>query len=192
MTGSMPNIIINQKARPVNSSKFPTSGSNQKDRPGPLIFFSLSDSPFFAFLSISFPSSEMASSSLSFLALHASFPSSSTLRSLPNPLLSTRFQHTNLKASSSRRLPYDAVVVTPDARAWVGSRYEQRENDELDYESEDEEENEEDRSLDLLVRFLHNCFKNISRKVRRAVRSVLPPSIPSKLVPYNFPYLKLL
>lgn len=56
MTGSMPNIIINQKARPVNSSKFPTSGSNKMDRPGPLIFFSLSDSPFFAFLSISPPS----------------------------------------------------------------------------------------------------------------------------------------
>ncbi|KAF3330993.1 hypothetical protein FCM35_KLT04347 [Carex littledalei] len=127
----------------------------------------------------------MASSSLCFLTLHASFPSSSTVRSLPNPLLPTRFQHTNLKASSSRRLPYDAVVVTPDARAWVGSRYEQRENDELDYESEDEEENEEDRSLDLLVRFLHNCFKNISRRVRRAVRSVLPPSIPSKLVRFS-------
>jgi hypothetical protein len=122
-----------------------------------------------------------SSSSLGFVTLPASSASSSTVRSLPNTLSPSRFHRTNLKASSSRRFPYDAVVVTADARAWVGSRYDQGENDDLDYESEDEEE-EEDRSLDLLVRFIHNVFKNISRKMRRAVRSVLPPSIPSKLV----------
>jgi hypothetical protein len=124
----------------------------------------------------------MAASTLCFLTLPASSPSSSTVRSLPNALSPTRFYRTNLKASSSRRLPYDTVVVTPDARAWVGSRYDQGENDNLDYESEDEEEKEEDRSLDLLVLFMQNFFKNISRRARRAVRSVLPPSIPSKLV----------
>ncbi|KAJ4795725.1 ATP phosphoribosyltransferase regulatory subunit [Rhynchospora pubera] len=127
----------------------------------------------------------MASSSLYFLSIPASSPSSSTVRSIPNPLLPTRFHRTNLKAFSSRRSPYDAVVVTPDARAWVGSRYDRGENIDLDYESEDEEEKEEDRSLDLLVQFLYNVFRNISRKVRRAVRSVLPPSIPSKLVRFS-------
>lgn len=186
LNGGKPEIEISTK------SKIPYSriqNQNQKARPVNLIIWELFLISFSILLSL-FPKMA-ASSSLCFLTPPTSSPSSSTIRSPPSALFPTRFHRTNLKASSSRRLPYDAVVVTPDARAWVGSRYDQGENDELDYESEDEEEKEEDRSLDLLVRFLYNVFRNVSRRVRRAVRSVLPPSIPSKLVVSIVSFLKI-
>nr|CAD1837316.1 unnamed protein product [Ananas comosus var. bracteatus] len=86
----------------------------------------------------------------------------------------------------------DAVVIAPDARAWVGDfgggeRYDDGEGDDDDDDDDDEDEDEEDddRSLDLLARFLHNVFRRVSRRARRAVRSVLPPSISTKLVRFS-------
>ncbi|KAG1366671.1 putative protein SHORT HYPOCOTYL IN WHITE LIGHT 1 [Cocos nucifera] len=84
-----------------------------------------------------------------------------------------------LRASRrSSSYPQEAVIVVPDARAWVGDLG----GDDVDDDDDDEEEDDDDRSLDLLARFLHNVFRKISRRARKAVRSVLPPSIPTNLV----------
>ncbi|XP_010939349.1 uncharacterized protein [Elaeis guineensis] len=85
---------------------------------------------------------------------------------------------------ASRKLssyPQEAVVVVPDARAWVGDLG----GDDVDEDDDEEEEEDDDRSLDLLLRFLHNVFRKISRRARKAVRSVLPPSIPNNLVGFS-------
>jgi hypothetical protein len=88
---------------------------------------------------------------------------------------------------AARRRHPDAVVVSPDARPWVGSPSASAPSyrdggEEEDDDGEEEEEEDDDRSLDLLVRFMQSVFRKVSRRARRAARSVLPPSVPAELV----------
>ncbi|TVU47839.1 hypothetical protein EJB05_07452 [Eragrostis curvula] len=91
---------------------------------------------------------------------------------------------------AARRRHPDAVVVSPDARPWVGdlsgaaASYRDS-GQEDDDDSENDEEEEDARSVDLLVRFLHSVFRKASRRARRAARSVLPPSVPAELVKFS-------
>ncbi|XP_008785727.2 protein SHORT HYPOCOTYL IN WHITE LIGHT 1-like [Phoenix dactylifera] len=134
--------------------------------------------------SLCFDMAYSTSVSFSLPRLRSSHPSKSQglLPSLPLFAAPSRLRSPLRASRKLSSYPQEAVVVLPDARAWVGDLggYDVDDDD-----GDEDDDDGDDRSLDLLARFLDNVFRKISRRARKAVLSVLPPSVPTKLVGFS-------